>query len=167
MWRLLQKSNTEMFIECVSASSLSCELMIYSLASIMQVISGQAIMGDIWILIYRWTQGRVGSTIKSQQRNKCLELICDSHFLLQQALLLFLSPLPSCRSLAASWHRLLSAVRSPAHSFSDVHPGQCQTQASLSMNLKTEGARIKGKSGEEGALFDPRICGDKTSVVWG
>lgn len=44
-----------MFIECVSASSLSCELMIYSLASIMQVISGQAIVGDIWILMDKRT----------------------------------------------------------------------------------------------------------------
>lgn len=51
MWQLLQKSNTEMFIECVSTSSLSSELMIYSLALIMQVISGHAIMGDIWNLM--------------------------------------------------------------------------------------------------------------------
>lgn len=44
-----------MFIECVSASSLSCELIIYSLALIMQVISGHTIMRDIWILMDKRT----------------------------------------------------------------------------------------------------------------
>lgn len=51
-----------MFIECVSASSLSCELMIYSLASITQVISGHTIMRDIWILMDKrmsWVSDRI------------------------------------------------------------------------------------------------------------